>query len=550
MSNDHAPTQAARAGSGLVLTVLAAGQFLMTLDSSVMNVSMATVAADVGTTITGIQTAITLYTLVMATLMITGGKVGAMLGRRRAFGIGLVVYGAGSLTTALAPNLPILLLGWSVLEGIGAALIMPAIVSLVAANFPSDRRTAAYGLVAAAGAMAVAVGPLLGGAVTTFASWRYVFAGEVVLVLVILLVLRRIEDVPPSKVRLDLVGSALSVLGLGMVVFGVLRSSEWGWVQAKPGGPQILGLSPVVWLLLGGLLVLYGFLRWQTRLADSGKEPLVDPGLLRNRQLTGGLTMFFAQFLVQAGVFFTVPLFLSVVLELSALETGVRILPLSAALVLAAAGIPKFRPYADPRRVVRVGLAAMIVGIVILVAGLDPAANAGVVMIPMLFMGFGLGALSSQLGALTVSAVPDDQSAEVGGLQNTATNLGASLGTALIGSMLIATLTSSVIAGIEDNPDVPVSVQQQAATELADGVPFLSTTQLQQALADAGVTDTTADAVVAVNADARLEALRVALFVAALLAIAALFATGRLPQTAVGSPEPQVQPRGADPDAA
>lgn len=527
-----APT---RAGAGLVLAVLGAGQFLMTLDSSVMNVSMATVAADVGTTITGIQTAITLYTLVMATLMITGGKIGAMLGHRRAFGIGLVIYGIGSTTTALAPNLAILLLGWSLLEGLGAALIMPAIVSLVASNFPSERRAGAYGLVAAAGAAAVAVGPLLGGAVTTFASWRYVFAGEVVLVVMILAVLRRIEDAPASSaVRLDIVGSALSVLGLGMVVFGVLRSSEWGWVQSKPNGPQVFGLSPVVWLLMGGLVVLYGFMRWQIRMTAKGREPLVRPGILRNRQLGGGLTMFFAQFLIQAGVFFSVPLFLSVVLELSALETGLRILPLSAALVLAAAGIPKFLPDASPRRVVRVGLASMIVGIVMLVAGVDPAADASVVMVPMLFMGFGLGALSSQLGAITVSSVADSESAEVGGLQNTATNLGASLGTALIGSILIATLTGSVLAGIEDNPAVPASVAERASTELADGVPFLSTPQLQDALTSAGVTGQPADAVVEINADARLDALRVALAVTALLAITALFATGLLPRRAIG----------------
>ena len=148
--------------------LLASGQFVMTLDSSVMNVSMAVVASDLGTTISGIQTAITLYTLVMATMMITGGKIGTIIGRRRAFGIGLVIYAAGSLTTALAPNLGVLLIGWSLLEGLGASLIMPAIVALVAANFPAERRAAAYGLVAAAGGMAVAAGPLIGGAVTTF----------------------------------------------------------------------------------------------------------------------------------------------------------------------------------------------------------------------------------------------------------------------------------------------------------------------------------------------------------------------------------------------
>lgn len=527
---------ATKTGSGLVLAVLASGQFLMTLDSSVMNVSMATVAEDVGTTITGIQTAITLYTLVMASLMITGSKIGTMLGRRRAFAIGLVIYGVGSTVTALAPNLTVLLIGWSLLEGIGAALIMPAIVALVAANFPADRRAGAYGLVAAAGAMAVAVGPLLGGAVTTFASWRYVFVGEVVLVALILLVLRKINDVPPVSIRLDIVGSALSVVGLGMFVYGVLRSSEWGWVQAKPGGTEVFGLSPVVWLLMGGLLVIYGFLRWETHLAKAGGEPLIDPAMLRNRQLTGGLSMFFAQFLVQAGVFFAVPLFLSVVLELSALQTGLRILPLSIALILAAIGIPKIRPLANPRRVIRIGLTSMIVGILILVAGMDPGANAGVVMIPMLFMGFGLGALSSQLGAVTVSAVPDSQSAEVGGLQNTATNLGASLGTALIGSILIATLTTSAVTGLAENPNVPATVAEQATTDLASGVPFVSDSQLQEALADAGVPADTASAVLDVNSDARLEALRAAFALAGLLAIAALFATGRIPRTPAGTP--------------
>ncbi|WP_054811898.1 MFS transporter [Nocardia arizonensis] len=524
--------------SSLVLAVLASGQFLMTLDSSVMNVSMATVAEDLDTTITGIQTAITLYTLVMASLMITGGKVGAIVGRRRAFGIGLVVYGTGSFVTGLAPNLTILLLGWSLLEGVGAALIMPAIVALVAGNFEPERRSAAYGLIAAAGAMAVAVGPLLGGAVTTFASWRYVFFGEVVIVVLILLVLRRVEDAPTGRMRLDLLGSLLSAAGLGMVVYGVLRSSEWGWVRPEARGPVVLGLSPVIWLLIGGLLTLYVFLRRQTYLVARGRDPLVDPSLFRNRQLVGGSSMFFAQFAVQAGVFFAVPLYLSVVLELSALETGMRILPLSVALVLAAAGIPRFRPHAAPRRVVRLGLVAMIIGVLILAAGMDPGANAAVVAIPMLLMGSGLGALSSQLGAVTVSAVPDSRSSEVGGLQNTATTLGASIGTALIGSILIATLTSTAVAGIENNPAVPASVRQKATTDLVAGVPFLSDTQLSTALDDAGVDDATASAVLAVNSDARLEALQTAFAVTALLAIAALFGTGLLPRRPVDADVP------------
>src|SRR4051795_2129152 len=221
------PTQAAAAGA--VLLTLASGQFLMTLDSSVMNVSIAQVASDLGTTITGVQTAITLYTLVMATMMITGGKIGTMIGHRKAFAIGCVIYGAGSLTTALSPNLTVLILGWSVLEGLGAALIMPAIVALVAANFAAPKRPRAYGLVASAGAIAVAAGPLIGGAVTTYWTWRLVFAGAGVIVAGILVLTRRIQDAPPSsRVHLDIRGAALSAAGLGLAVFGVLKSGSWG----------------------------------------------------------------------------------------------------------------------------------------------------------------------------------------------------------------------------------------------------------------------------------------------------------------------------------
>ena len=204
------------AAAGLVLMTLASSQFLMTLDSSVMNVSMATVASDVGTDITGIQTAITLYTLVMATLMITGGKIGSIIGRRKAFAIGCVIYGAGSFTTGMAPSLPVLIFGWSFLEGAGAALIMPAIVALVAGNFAPEGRPRAYGLVAAAGAIAVAAGPLIGGAATTYASWRLVFFGEVVVVIAILVLCRRIADAPVDhRPKLDPLGTVLSIAGLG-----------------------------------------------------------------------------------------------------------------------------------------------------------------------------------------------------------------------------------------------------------------------------------------------------------------------------------------------
>jgi len=522
--------------TGVVLLTLASGQFLMTLDSSVMNVAIATVAKDVGTTVTGIQTAITLYTLVMAMLMIPGGKVGSLIGRKRAFSIGCVIYGAGSLTTALAPNLTILIIGWSLLEGIGAALILPAIVALVASNFPPEGRPRAYGLVMAAGAIAVALGPLIGGIATTYFSWRWVFVGEVLIVAMILLLARRVQDAPVgSRTHLDLVGAVLSATGLGLAVFGVLRSSVWGWVLPKPGGPAILGLSPTIVLIFLGLFVLWVFGVWEHRVQERGGEPLVRLSMFENRQFTGGLVMFFFQFLVQAGLFFTLPLYLSVALGLSAIDTGLKIMPLSITLLIAAAGIPRFFPNISPRLVVRVGLLSMFAGIVSLFMNIDVHADAEIVTVPLLFAGLGIGALASQLGSVTVSAVPDDQSPAVGGLQNTATNLGASIGTALAGSLLIAALTASFLNGIEQNPAVPAEVSAKANVELAGGIPFISDADLGAALTQAGVDPAVSQAVLDENEQARLDGLRTALAALALIALIGLFFSGRIPTEQPGS---------------
>jgi MFS family permease len=538
MTAATAPQQTAKAAGGVLLT-LASAQFLMTLDSSVMNVSIATVAKDVGTTVTGIQTAITLYTLVMASLMITGGKIGQIWGRKRVFAIGCVIYGCGSLLTALSQNLAMLLIGWSLLEGIGAALIMPAVVALVASNFGRADRPRAYGLVASAGAIAVAAGPLIGGLFTTYASWRWVFVGEVLVVLIILALARRMDDTPADRgARLDIVGTVLSALGLALVVFGVLRSGTWGLIIPKPGAPEWLGLSPVIWLILIGGCVLAGFLGWERRRLGRGEGVLLDPAMLDNRLLRGGLVSFFFQYLLQAGLFFVVPLFLSVALGLSAIATGVQLLPLSITLLLAAAGVPKVFPNASPRRVVRIGFLSLFASLVILIALLDLGAGPEIITWPMLLAGLGVGALASQLGAVTVSAVPDEQRGEVGGLQNTVTNLGASIGTALAGAVLISALTGSFIAGIQDNPGIPEEVKSNAQVELGNGIPFISDTDLRTALEDAGVPAATAEAIVAENEQSRLDGLRASLSVLAIFAILAfVFATG-IPTRQLGAAPP------------
>ena len=319
----------------------------------------------------------------MAMLMIPGAKVGALIGRKRAFMIGCVIYGCGSFTTALSQSLPVLLFGWSFLEGVGAALILPSIVALVAGNFPAARRPAAYGLVAAAGAIAIAVGPLIGGLATTYASWRWVFAGEVMLVLVILVLARRAEDAPPDRrPEIDLIGAVLCAAGLGVFVFGVLKSGSWGWVAPKSGAPQWFGMSPVPWLMVAGLALIWSFLHWEARMVAREKEPLVDPALLRNAQLGAGLTMFFFQYLLMMGIFFLLPLYLSVALGLSAIDTGVRILPMSLTLLAAALGVPRLFADVSPRLVVRVGILLILLGMLVLLAAIDIDAGAEIVTVP------------------------------------------------------------------------------------------------------------------------------------------------------------------------
>jgi hypothetical protein len=295
----------------------------------------------------------------------------------------------------------------------------------------------------------------------------------------------------------------------------------------------------VIWLILGGGVVLLLFLDWEKHRRDSGQGALLDPAILRVRLLRSGLMAFFFQYLLQAGLFFAVPLFLSIALGLSAIDTGLRIMPLSITLVTAV-GIPKLFPQASPRRVTRFGFLMLFLGLVVFVAALDAGAGAEITLWPMLLAGLGIGALASQLGAVTVSALPDEQSGEVGGLQNTFSNLGISLGTALSGAILMSALTASFFSGIASNPAVPNDLTSKAQTELSSGVPFISDADLAKALDDAGVSAKTTDAVVEENADARLDGLRVTLGVLALLALVALFLSGSIPTKPVGSePEPE-----------
>ena len=525
-----------------VLAILAVTQFLMTVDATVMNVSLANLVEDLDTTVTAIQGVITTYTLVMAAFMITGGKIGDILGRRRAFRVGLIVYAAGSLTTALAPNVAVLLIGWSILEGLGAVLIMPTIVALIAGNFTGNERAQAYGTIAAASAVAVAVGPIIGGFVTANFSWRWVFVAEVFIAMGLLAVSGRVADVEvEGRPRLDGVGVVLSALGLAAIVFGVLQTSSWGWIEPKiPDGPdatpQLLGISASAWLILGGLLVLWLFMLWLRRVKDRGGQPLVDPDLFEIRQLRGGLTTLGLQFTITNGLFFTVPLFLTIVLGLSAFETGLRLLPLSLALVVVAPAVPRVAPNTSPRRIVRLGFLLILAAVLLLGSLLSDDADSSIVAIPFVLVGAGLGMLASQLGNVIVSAVPLARSSEAGGLQYTAQNLGASLGTALIGAIVIGGLAPLILADLEEDERVDTEFVEEVGVALRAGVQFVSDEQLEEALAATDLDDDEQNALADANRTARIEALKNAMLALSFLALLGLFVSGRLPGRPLAPP--------------
>src|SRR6476660_2807363 len=261
----------------LPLVALAAAQFLMVLDQSVMNVSISTLVADFDTTVTTIQAVITLYCLVMAMLILTGAKIGDIIGRRRAFVTGLIIYGCGSAMTAASRSVAVLTLGWSVLEGIGAALVLPALAALVGGNFDGRERRLAFAVIGGVAGAGIAVGPILGGWATTELTWRVIFVGEVVLVLLILAVTRLVADATRSgpAPRLDLLGSVLSASGLGLIVLGALQSSTWGWVQPKNSPVEPFGFSLTIFVIALGAVLIWAFVRWQRHRERSGTDPLV-----------------------------------------------------------------------------------------------------------------------------------------------------------------------------------------------------------------------------------------------------------------------------------
>ena len=522
------------AGWGVII-MLAAAQFIMVLDTTVMNVSITQVAADLNTTVVGLQTAITMYTLVMAAFMLLGGKLGDRWGAKRAFAVGLVVYGIGSFITAISPTLGVLLIGWSFIEGFGAILVIPAIAALTAATYTGRQRALAYGILGGVSGASAALGPLIGGWVTTYFTWRLVFLFEDVVVLGVILFLRLIPAVAGRKGKLDVTGAVLSAAGLGAVVFGILRSSQWGWIAPSASAPFTpLGLSPVIWLISGGLVLLGFFARYEQGMLDAGKEPLLDVRLLKIPPMRAGLVTYLCQQFIIMGTFFVLPLYLQTVLGFDALETGIILLPLSLSLLVFALGGARLAGRYSPKRIAAAGLLGMLSGLILLVAFTGPDLRSAGFMIALALVGAGNGLLVSQLGNVIMSSVPAERGSEAGGLKGTAMNLGASLGVALIGSILIASLVGGFQKAVLADPAL-AAVAPQLSAQAEQSANFVTVEQVTAAAEAAGLSPEEVAAVTEQYAAAQIMALKVAFAALAFFALLALWYVHSLPNRAEGA---------------
>jgi MFS family permease len=430
---------------------LALAQFIASYAASNMSVSISAIASDLNTTVIGLQTAITLFTLTMASLMIPGSKLTDLRGRRTCFLAGLTVYGAGALLAALAPGLGVLVVGYSLLEGIGSALMIPPIYILVTLWFSDVKdRAKWFGVVSGAGGLGAAAGPLIGGMITSWISWRASFLLQVLVVAVIIWMARSIFDPPleGTPPRFDLVGAVLSAAGMFFVVLGILVSRTYGWgasrEELKVGSTVLVpkgGVSPVWWLVAIGAAFLYWFFRHIRATERAGKEPLLRLRLFASKTANLGLGTQVVQWLVLQGAFFVVSVFLQEVHGFSAIETGLTLTPATAGILLASVAAERFAKRHPQRWLVVAGFLVTTVGMALLLALVRDDSGAGAYAPGLLLMGIGVGTMLTSSVNIVQSSFPEEDQGGISGLSRSVSNLGSSLGTALCGSILVAAAT-------------------------------------------------------------------------------------------------------------
>ena len=490
-----------------LMILLAMAMFVLVVDTSLMNVSISAVVADLDTTASGVQSAIALEALVSAAFILINSKIGDLIGRKRAYVLGLTGYAIGAVAMTLAQSLTAIIIFWAIIGGLGASLLLPAMQSLIHGNFTGAAQKQAYAMVGASAAIAAAVGPLLGGVVTTYLSWRVGFALEAVIIAVVLSRIKLIRDVPyTGSRRIDLVGALLSVLGMGGVVLGILVWQE--------GGERV-GL-----LMAIGAVALAALAWWLIHRKRAQQVTLLEPDLFRHPNFTAGVTGQMLQQITLGGAMIALPLYFQMTLEYNAMEAGLSLAPLSLTMFAAAVIVGQKAGDRRPAAIIRTGFLLASIGIGIIIPFV-PRANSGwATAIPLMIAGAGLGLLVSQLNNYTLAPVEPERISEAAGVNSAAGSFGLSFGLALAGGLMLAALSFTFTNLTENSAVIPPAQKEQIAVALEDHAQVMSNSALEEQIT--GQPPEVEAEVVAINDDARNRSLQVALLVPLLAALAGL----------------------------
>jgi EmrB/QacA subfamily drug resistance transporter len=520
------PVQQGSSGNPRLAILLAMAMFVLVVDTSLMNVSIAAVVRDLDTTVSGVQSAIALEALVSAAFILIGSKVGDLIGRKRAYVLGLLGYAVGALAMTLAQSLTAIIVFWAVVGGIGASLLLPAMQSLIHGNFAGAAQTKAYALVGAAAAIAAAVGPLLGGFITTYLSWRIGFLLEDVIIVIVLSGIRLVRDAPyTGPRRVDLVGAVLSVLGMGGIVLGILVWQE--------GGESVAALLAI------GAIALAGLVFWLRRGKRQGKPTLLDPDLFKSKMFRLGITGQLLQQIALGGAMIALPIYLQMVLEYNAMQAGLSLAPLSLSMFGVALLAGRRAGRSRPSSIIRLGFGLLTAGMLSLLPIVPRADSGWYLLVPLAIAGSGLGMLVSQLNNYTLSPISEERVSEAAGVNSAGGSFGLSFGLAFAGAIMLAALSVTFTDMAEASTVLAPAEQQRVATALEDDAQVLSNTQLDELLV--GQPQPTRDEIIRINTDARPLALQVALLVPILAGLVGLFNSFRMLRLPDPSPSGSVE---------
>ena len=514
-------------GDTRLAVLLSMAMFVLVVETSLMNVSISAVVHDLDTTASGVQSAIALEALVSAAFILISSKIGDLIGRKRAYVLGLLGYAIGAVAMTLAQNLLTIVIFWAIIGGLGASLLLPAMQSLIHGNFEGPMQRKAYALVGAAAAIAAAVGPLLGGFVTTFLSWRVAFAGEAVIIAIVLLGIKLVHDVPYTGERgVDVVGAILSAVGMGGVVLGILVWEEGGGAVGALIGVGLVALGSLVW--------------WLKRRKREGKPALLDIGLFSSKYFRLGISGQTLQQIALGGMMIALPIYLQMVLEYNALEAGLSLAPLSLSMFAVALLAGRKAGNRSPSRIILAGFVLLTAGLVVLIPIVPRADSGWWMVVPLLIAGCGLGLLVSQLNNYTLSPIEEERVSEAAGVNSAGGSFGLSFGLAFAGAIMLASLSLVFTHYADSSQVLSPAEQQQVSKGLEKNAEVMTNTHLEELLVGQPA-DVQAE-IIHINTEARPRALQIALLVpliAALLGLVNGFRMTRLPD-----PEPSAAAEG------